>query len=82
MLVWDIMRQRSDWTMAKTKTSSTVKNRYKAKAYDQLPIRVTKGKKADIQQYATERGESLNGFVNRAIDEAIERDRGGQHSDG
>lgn len=61
--------------MAKTKTSSAVKNRYNAKAYDQLPIRVKKGKKSDLQAYVAQRGESLNGFVNRAIEEAIERDK-------
>lgn len=46
------------------KTSSTVKNRYNAKAYDQIPIRVPKGRKADIESYAKERGESVNGLVN------------------
>ena len=61
--------------MAKTKTSSAVKNRYNAKAYDQLPIRVTKGKKTDLQTHAAMMGESLNRFVNRAIDEALERDK-------
>jgi predicted HicB family RNase H-like nuclease len=60
--------------MAKTKTSSTVKNRYNAKAYDQLPIRVPKGRKADIQDYATAVGQSLNGYVVQAIDERIERE--------
>lgn len=51
--------------------------KYKEKAYDRLEITVTKGKKADLQDHASGRGESLNGFVNRAIDEAIERDGGG-----
>jgi len=60
--------------MAKTKTSSAVKNRYNAKAYDQLPIRVQKGEKEVIQAHAEAMGESLNGFVKRAIAEAIERD--------
>ena len=61
----------------KTKTSSTVKDRYNQKAYDELKLRVFKGKKADLQTHAQERGESLNGFVNRAIDEAVQRDKGG-----
>ena len=34
---------------ALTVSSSAVKNRYNAKAYDQLPIRVPKGQKATIQ---------------------------------
>jgi len=35
-----------------------------------------KGKKPDLQAHAAERGESLNGFVNRAIDETVDRDKG------
>jgi len=60
--------------MAKTKTSSTVKNRYNAKAYDQLPIRVPKGYKEEIQAHSAVMDESLNGFVIRAIRETIEKD--------
>lgn len=37
-------------------------------------LQIPKGRKAKLQAYATEQGESLNGFVNRAIDEAMERD--------
>lgn len=56
-------------------TSQTrAKNKYNAKAYDSLRIVVKKGKKEDIKAHAEKQGESLNGFVNRAIDEAIERD--------
>lgn len=53
------------------KTSSKVKNRYNAKAYDQLPIRVPKGRKADIDAYAKARGESVNGLVNGFLREAL-----------
>ena len=50
------------------------KNKYNAKAYDSLRIVVKKGRKDIIKAHAEQRGESLNGFVNRAIDEAMERD--------
>lgn len=53
------------------RTSSAVKNRYNAKAYDQLPIRVPKGRKAAIDAYAKERGESVNGLVNNALRELL-----------
>ncbi len=56
------------------KTSSAVKDRYNAKAYDEIKVRVPKGRKAELQAHAEERGESLNRFVTRAIDETIERD--------
>lgn len=42
---------------------------------DELKVRVPKGRKAEIQAHAKARGESLNGFVNRAIDETIQRDK-------
>lgn len=56
------------------KTSSKVKDRYNTKAYDELKIRVSKGNKDIIKAHAAEQGESLNGFVNRAIEETIKRD--------
>ena len=50
-------------------------NNYIAKTYDRVNLTLPKGKKADLQAYAAEKGESLNGFVNRAIEETIERDK-------
>lgn len=35
-------------------------------------IRMPKGKKEQIKAFAESKGESLNGFVNRAIDEAMD----------
>jgi len=49
--------------------------KYNAKAYDRLEIIVKKGSKDELKAHAAERGESLNGFVNRAIGEAMERDK-------
>ena len=50
-----------------SRTSSEVKNRYNAKVYDQLAIRVPKGRRAEIEAFTRERGESINGMVNRLI---------------
>ena len=49
-------------------------NRYNAKAYDRINIAVKKGSKAKIQAHAESKGESLNGFIKRAIKETISRD--------
>ena len=51
------------------KTSSAVKNRYNAKAYDQLPVRVPKGRKATVEELAKGKGESVNGMINRLLRE-------------
>ena len=56
------------------KTSSAVKDRYNAKAYDEIKLRVEKGQKEAIKAHAEAQGESVNGFINRAIAETIERD--------
>ena len=47
------------------------KTKYTAKTYDQFPVYTPKGKKASLRDHAKKRGESLNGFVNRAIDETL-----------
>ncbi len=52
--------------------------KYNAKAYDEIKVRVSKGKKETIQTHAEARGESVNGFINRAIDEAMDRDKRAQ----
>ena len=39
-----------------------------------IQIRTTTEQRDAIQVHATARGESVNGFINRAIDEAMERD--------
>ena len=56
------------------KVSTRAQNRYIAKAYDRINLTVSKGKKDTIQVHAAAQGESVNGFINRAIDEAMERD--------
>ncbi|WP_295420261.1 hypothetical protein [uncultured Subdoligranulum sp.] len=56
------------------KTSAAVKNRYAAKAYDRINLIVKKGQKEIIQAHAQKRNESVNGFINRAIEEAMQRD--------
>lgn len=50
-------------------------NRYIAKAYDRINLTVPKGDKEEIKAYAESCGESVNGFINRAIRETMERDK-------
>lgn len=40
-----------------------------------IPLFLPKGMKAKIRAHADARGESTNSFINRAIDEAMERDK-------
>ena len=41
---------------------------------DEVRIRMPKGKQATIQAHAEAHSESVNGFINRAIQETMERD--------
>ena len=41
-------------------------------------VRMPHDKYEAVQAHAEAQGESVNGFINRAIEEAIERDNGGK----
>lgn len=62
------------------KTSAKAKNTWIAKTYDRINLTVPKGKKDTIQAHAEAQGQSVNGFINSAIDEKIERDTEGGES--
>lgn len=51
--------------------------KYTRNHYDELKMRVPKGKKAEIQEHAENRGESLNGFLNRAVNNQMQKDKEG-----
>lgn len=50
--------------------------KYLKEAVEDVRIRVPKGQKAVIKAHAESQGESMNDFVVRDIDEAIEQDAG------
>lgn len=56
------------------KKQTAYKNQFISEKYDRVNLTVPKGKKDAIQAHANKTGESVNGFINRAIDEAMERD--------
>lgn len=63
--------------MAENKNSTArikANNKYNAKAYDRINIAVPKGQKEVIKAHAEKQGETINGFVKRAITETMERD--------
>ena len=49
--------------------------RWDAANLDRVSIAMPKGKKDIIKAHAEDQGESVNGFINRAIDEQMERDK-------
>lgn len=56
------------------KASTRAQNKYIDKAYDRINLTVPKGKKEEIKKHAEAQNESVNGFINRAINETIKND--------
>ncbi len=54
-----------------TEARKRANEKYNAKAYDEIKIRVPKGEKEKIKAFAASQDESVNGFIKRAIYEAM-----------
>ncbi len=61
--------------MPASKAHMKATNKWMAKAYDRVNLTMPKGRKNAIQAHAAACGESVNGFINRAISETMERDK-------
>lgn len=48
-------------------------NQFNAKAYDRINLTVPKGKKDEIKAHAESRGESVNGYIWRLIQEDMSK---------
>lgn len=61
--------------MAVSKAQQKAVTRYVKAKYDRFGLTMPKGHLDEIKAHAEAQGESVNGFINRAIDETMERDR-------
>lgn len=50
--------------------------KYNSKAYDEIKARVKKGQKQVLQAIAEQQGESLNGYIKKALQAKISIDTG------
>jgi len=62
--------------MPASKAQQRAVAKYMKENYDEIKIRTEKGRKDQIKAHAAARGESVNGFIARAIAEAMEREGG------
>ena len=60
--------------MPASKANQRAVNKYVKNNYDRVNVTMPKGKKETIQAHAAAQGESVNGFINRAVDHEMERD--------
>jgi len=58
--------------VSKAQKKATAK--YEKENYDKVLLRLPKGKKEEIQTIVARQNDSVNGFINKAINEKIERD--------
>lgn len=54
------------------------KNNWQKENVDRINLIVPKGQKDAIKAHAEARGESVNGFINRAVKEVMEKENGDQ----
>ena len=59
---------------------SRQKNQWISKNLDRINLTVVKGKKELIRAHAEGRGESVNAFINRAIESTLEQDNQAPHA--
>ncbi len=57
--------------MAKPQTKAS--NKYNAKAYDRIALQVKKGQREAIRAYAEAQGLSVNGYINKLIEQDMKQ---------
>ena len=60
--------------MPASKAQQKAVNKYMAANYHRINLTVEKGRKEIIKAHAEARGESVNGFINRAIENQMDID--------
>ena len=63
--------------MAVSKAQQASVNKYVKNNYDRINVTMPKGKRDVLKAHAEAQGESVNCFINRAIDETMARDAAG-----
>ena len=63
--------------MPVSKAQQKAVHKYVKANYDRMELTVPKGKKETIQNAAASQGQSVNAYINQAIDERMTRDGGG-----
>lgn len=85
MLVFHIAEFKRTWyarrkrgvgkEMAASEAQKRASDKWLKEKVEGITFRVPKGQKVIIQEHAAKQGESVNSFLNRAVAEAIERDK-------
>lgn len=60
--------------MSPTDAQRKARDKWLKEKVEEIKFRVPVGKKSLIQEHAAKNGESVNAFLNRAVEEAMNRD--------
>ena len=60
--------------MSRSEAMKRASMKYEQDKVERVVFRVEKGKKEVMQEHANRNGESLSAFLNRAVEETMERD--------
>jgi len=60
--------------MAPTEAQKHARDKWLKERVEEIKFRVPKGRKLIVQEHAAQRGESVNAFLNRAVEETMARD--------
>ena len=63
--------------MPASKAQQKAVRKYMKENYDEIKVRVEKGRKATIQAHAEAQGQSVNAYINAAIDEKMAQEAAG-----
>lgn len=61
--------------MAISEARKRANNKWLNEKVENITFRVPKGKKKVIQEFAADHGESVNAFINRAVNKAMEEEK-------
>ena len=65
-------KERDDMPLSEARKKANRK--YNDKAYDNIVVKVKKGKREQINEYAKSKGMSTNGYINKLIDDDMSKD--------
>lgn len=64
-------KTRMGFTMPYNEAQKRAVKKYNQKAYDNILLRLKKGNKSIIQEYAKSNNETVNGMINRLLEDKI-----------
>lgn len=63
-----------------SKAQQTAVNKYVKNNYDRINVTFPKGQREVLKNHAAQRGESVNAFIIRSVNETMERDNSGKET--